>query len=116
MTQQKSQPEEKVYDEEQCLKHIRQTNSENERIANLSDDDLTYLIDLIYEYMDDKGFIPSEDEEIDADEEFEVDVDDIYDYVKKNISRDEMNISLSNEDFLDIYDAETEYSESLLEE
>ena len=104
----------KEYDEDDCIAYIRQANPESEGIRNLSDDDITYLIDLIYEYMDSRDLIPDEEEEIDEDDEFEVDVDDIYDYVSKNIKRDEMNIEISSEDFLNLYDSEVEYSESLL--
>ena len=105
---------EKIYDEEECLAYIRQYNPSSSTLKALSDDDLTYIVDLIYEYMERNGLIPEDEDEGNDDEEFEIDLDDVFQFVTKNIKRDKMEITLSAEDFTCIYDAETEYSESLL--
>lgn len=102
-------PTPQEYDDDACLAFIRKETKQIATIAALSDDDLLYIVDLIYDYMESRGYLDDE-----ADEEFDIDLDEIYEYVIKNIKRDEMSITLSADDLAAIFDAEDAYTESLL--
>lgn len=97
------------YDDDACIAFIRKETADSVAINALSEDDILYVIDLIYDYMESRGFLTGEE-----DDEFEVDLEELYQYVTKNIKRDEMEVTLSEEDFIRIFDAEATYTESLI--
>ena len=69
------------YDEGDSVKFIRNYLPQ-ELKEKFSDDDINYIIDLIYEYYEEKGFIDDE-----ADDEVNIDEDELIDYVIKNAKR-----------------------------
>ena len=71
-----------TYDEEDSVKFI-QSSMPDEFKGQLSDDDINYLVDLIYEYYEDKGYLSD-----DADDDIEIDEEDIINYVFKNAKAD----------------------------
>ena len=73
---------ESTYDEEDSVKFI-QSSMPDELKGQLSDDDINYLVDLIYEYYEDKGYLSD-----DADDDIEIDEEDIINYVFKNAKAD----------------------------
>ena len=73
---------ESTYDEEDSVKFI-QSSMPDELKGQLSDDDINYLVDLIYEYYEDKGYLSD-----DADDDIEIDEEDLINYVFKNAKSD----------------------------
>jgi hypothetical protein len=71
-----------TYDEEDSVKFI-QSSMPDEFKGQLSDDDINYLVDLIYEYYEDKGYLSD-----DADDDIEIDEEDLINYVFKNAKSD----------------------------
>ena len=69
------------YDEGDSVKFIRNYLPQ-ELKEKFSDDDINYIIDLIYEYYEEKGFMDDE-----ADDEVNIDEDELIDYVIKNAKR-----------------------------
>ena len=69
------------YDEGDSVKFIRNYLPQ-ELKEKFSDDDINYIIDLIYEYYEEKGFMDDE-----ADDEVNIDEDELIDYVIKNANR-----------------------------
>ena len=51
----------------------------------LSDDDIVYFVDLIYDYYESRGYM---DEDLDEDEAIEVDEDELVEYVVRNARKD----------------------------
>ena len=52
----------------------------------LSDDDIVYFVDLIYDYYESRGYMDEDDQ--DSDEAIEVDEDELVEYVVKNAKKD----------------------------
>ena len=71
-----------TYDEEDSVKFI-QSSMPDEFKGQISDDDINYLVDLIYEYYEDKGYLSD-----DADDDIEIDEEDLINYVFKNAKSD----------------------------
>ena len=66
-----------AYDEDSSVDFI-QSYMPDDMKGTLSNDDIVYLVDLIYEYYEEKGYLSD-----DADDVIEVDGDDLIDYVFK---------------------------------
>lgn len=96
------------YDEELAIKFIRNYVGD-EVSSNYSDDEITYILDIIWEYYEKKGYLsvnkPETDSEVLNDEE-------LTDYVKKQLANDK-TILMDPEDVGKIVKAELEYEESL---
>lgn len=67
-----------VYDEDDAVKFIRNYLPQ-ELKEKFSDDEINYVVDLIYEFYDSKGYL-----EDNAEEEADIDEDELIDYVVKN--------------------------------
>ena len=78
-----SQLEDSVYDDQEAVKFI-QNNLPQEYKGMFSDDEITYMTDVIYDYFESQGMLDPDLE----DEETDVDMDDITEYVMKNAKRD----------------------------
>ncbi|MEG1586096.1 MAG: hypothetical protein RR346_04405, partial [Bacteroidales bacterium] len=77
-----SQMEDFVYDDQEAVKFI-QNSLPQELKEKFSDDDITYITDVIYDYFESQGMLdPS------LEEDPEVDVEDLLDYIMKNSKRD----------------------------
>ena len=70
------------YDEDESVKFIQKHLPEEMKNV-FSDDEVNYIVDLIYEFYDEKGFL---DENEDAD--VEIDEEELLEYVIKNARKD----------------------------
>ena len=92
------------YDDEAAIAYIRNQISQ-ELKARLSDDDLYFLLDAIYDYYDEKGYLKDDDDVV------EVDLDDLTAYVFKAAKKEKMDIAQEEVGF--VVDAEISYCDSL---
>ena len=70
------------YDEDDSLKFIQDSLPE-EMKGKFSDDDINYIVDLIYEFYEEKGFLDEND-----DAEIEIDEDELLEYIFDNARED----------------------------
>lgn len=97
-----------IFDEDKALEFIK--NSVGQKISDkYSDDEILFIIDTIWDYYENHGFLSLDLDEID--EEI-LDSDDLINYVKKEIANDE-DIIIDPTDIGVIVKAELEYEESL---
>ena len=94
------------YDEEESVKFI-QSSMPNELKGQLTDDDINYLVDLIYEYYEDKGFLND-----DADDNVEIDEEELISYVIKNAKADNVKV-FTPEQVEAVIDGELSYCDTL---
>lgn len=93
------------YDDDEAIKFIR-NQIPQELKEKFSDDDLNYLIDLIYEFYDEKGFLNDDDTEVD------IDLDELTAYVVKQAKKDKVGV-YTEEEIQFVVDAEIAYCDSL---
>ena len=93
------------YDDDEAIKFILNCLPE-ELNAKLTNDDITYIIDLIYEFYENKGFM--EDSE---DEDVEINEDELIDYVAANAKK--AGFKLSEDEIEAIVQGELSYCDSL---
>ncbi len=98
--------EELFYDDEEAVKYIRK-NLEPAVASTVSDDDIYYVVDLIYDFYESKGFM---DEAEDA--EIAIADDEIIDYAVSNAKRDKL-CKLTPEQIEAIIEGELSYCESI---
>ena len=77
----------------------------------LSDDDIVYFVDLIYDYYESRGYI-SDDEDLSDEEPIEVDEDELVDYVVRNAKKDGVG-KFDPDQIRFIVPGELEYCESI---
>jgi hypothetical protein len=103
------------FDEDNAVEYIR-TSLPDDIKEKYDDDELLYIVDIIWDYYESKGML-SLDFDVDEDEEQEGDddllnVDDLVAFVKKELRKDaECNIESSDVKY--IVKGELEYEESL---
>ncbi|MDR2764275.1 MAG: hypothetical protein LBB90_04520 [Tannerella sp.] len=95
-----------IYDEDEVVRFI-QNYLPQEMKGRFSDDDLIYLIDLISDYYESKGFFDGADDEI-----VEIDEDELIRYVIENAERDDV-CKLTAEEVILIVKGELAYCESI---
>lgn len=101
--------EELIYDEDDAVRFIRNYLPQ-ELKEKFSDDDINYIVDLIYEFYDTKGFF---DEDAHSDEEnVEIDEEELIAFVVKNAKKDGVG-KFEAEDVVFIVQGELEYCESI---
>ena len=93
------------YDDDEAIKFILNCLPE-ELKAKHTNDDITYIIDLIYEFYENKGFM--EDSE---DEDVEINEDELIDYVAANAKK--AGFKLSEDEIEAIVQGELSYCDSL---
>ncbi|NLZ94376.1 MAG: hypothetical protein GX921_00940 [Bacteroidales bacterium] len=98
-----------AYDEEDSIEFIQSCMPENYE-GQLSDDDIIHLVDLIYEYYEEKGFLND-----DAEEDIELDEEDLVNYVFKHAESGDIE-NLTIELVEAVIDGELSYCESLEDE
>lgn len=78
--------EEKVleYDEDDSLRFIRE-NLPEEMQDEFSDDEINYVVDLIYDFYEEKGYLDENDD--DEDSEVEIDEDELLEYIGRNAEK-----------------------------
>lgn len=72
------------YDEDESVKFIRKSLPE-EMQNEFSDDEINYIVDLVYEFYEEKGFLDEDD-----DKDIEIDEDELLDYVIKTARKDKI--------------------------
>ncbi|MCH5217100.1 MAG: hypothetical protein J1F07_00875 [Muribaculaceae bacterium] len=97
-----------VFDEDKALAFIRE--AVGQKISEkYTDDDILFIIDTIWDYYENKGFLSLD---MDETEEEILDSDDLIDYVKKEVAADD-EIMMDPADISLVVKAELEYEESL---
>lgn len=97
-----------VFDEDKAVAFIREYVGEKIS-SKYSDEEILLVIDCIWDYYEEKGFLSLE---MDITEEEILDPDDLIDYVKKTVANDE-ELIMDPSDISIIVKAELEYEESL---
>lgn len=95
-----------AYDENESIKFIRENLPEDMR-NELSDDEITYVVDLMYEYYEEQGFLDEDQEG-----EIEIDEDELLDFVISNAKKDKIK-DFSDEQIEYIVAGELAYFDSL---
>ena len=99
--------EELFYDDEDAVKYIRK-NLEPELSKNISEDDIYYVVDLLYDFYESKGFMSEEDENA----EITIADDEIIDYAVSMAKKDTL-CKLTQEQIEAIIEGELSYCESI---
>ena len=94
------------YDEDESVKFIRKSLPE-EMQKEFSDDEINYIVDLVYEFYEEKGFLF-----VDDDKDIEIDEDELLDYVIKNARKDKIR-EFSDEQIEAIVAGELAYCDTL---
>ena len=94
-----------VYDEDEAVKFILNHIPAASR-ATIPDTKVEYVLDVIYEYYDEKGLIQE-----DTAEEANIDEEDMFMYLKKCAKKDKMDIT--DEEITLILEGEYEYGKSI---
>ncbi|MCL2650346.1 MAG: hypothetical protein FWD60_04865 [Candidatus Azobacteroides sp.] len=97
------------YDEDDAVAFI-QNYLPQEIKGKFSDDELNYIIDLIYEFYEDKGYLNLNEEDDDVD--VEIDEDELIAFVVKQAQKDKMG-KFDAEDITFIVQGELAYCDSL---
>lgn len=96
------------YDEGEAVKFI-QNHLPQELKNKFSDDEINYVIDIIYEFYENKGLM---DENMNEDQIVEIDEDEMIDFVLKNTKKDKIN-DFTADEITFIIQGELAYCESL---
>lgn len=94
------------YDDDEAVKFI-QESMPNELKGQLTDDDINYIVDLIYEFYEDKGFLDD-----DADDSIEFDEEELVEYIIKNAKADN-EASFTEEQVQAVIEGEIAYTDTL---
>ncbi len=101
--------EEMIYDEDDAVRFIRNYLPQ-ELKEKFSDDDINYIVDLIYEFYESKGFF---DEDTHADDEnVDIDEEELVNFVVKNAQKDGIG-KFEADDIIFIVQGELEYCDSI---
>lgn len=96
------------YDEEDAVKFIQNYLPQDIK-GKYTNDEINYIIDIVYEFYDEKGFM---DDNTDEDSVVNIDEDEIVAYVLKNTKKDKIN-NFSSEDISFIIQGELAYCDSI---
>jgi len=94
-----------VYDEDDAVAFILKFLPEDFR-KRIGEDEVDYVLDVIYDFYDDKGYI-----EEDSAEEASIDEDEMFEYIVKAAKKDKMNIG--EDEIQLILNGEYEYGKSI---
>ena len=94
------------YDEEDSVKFI-QSSMPDKLKGQLTDDEINYLVDLIYEYYEDKGYLDE-----DAEDNVEIDEEELVVFVLQNAKKDAIK-AFTQEQVEAVIEGELLYYESL---
>jgi len=95
-----------MYDDEESIKFIRNYLPQ-EMKEKFTDDDLAYIVDLIYEYYDESGVFDADD-----DQAIDIDEDALVSFVVKQAKKDKVGAYTADE-VMFIVRGELEYCESI---
>lgn len=93
------------FDDQALLDFIREETAGNDAIQDLTDDEVSYIIDLWYEFL--------EQFEENQDEIIEIDSDELYAYITHTLKKEETGIEISFENLIALLDAEQRYIETI---
>lgn len=96
------------YDEDDAVKFI-QNYLPQELKGKFSDDEINYIIDIIYEFYEDKGLL---NESSSNDEIIDIDEDELTEFVLKNTKKDKLK-EFSADEITFIIQGELAYCESI---
>lgn len=96
-----------IYDEDDSVKFI-QNYLPQELKGKFSDDDINYIVDLIYDFYDTKGYLDDSDSE----DEVDIDEEELVEYVIKNAQKDKVG-KFEPEEITFIVQGELEYCDSI---
>ena len=96
------------YDEDDAVEFI-QNNLPQELKGKFSGDDINYIVDIMYDFYDEKGFLNSDASDEDL---VNFDEDELINYVFKNTKKDKIG-SFSLEEITFIVQGELQYCESI---
>jgi len=95
------------YDEQDSVRFI-QEHLPDEMRGEFTDDEINYIVDLVYEYYEEKGFLDEEEE----DAEVIIDEEELLAYVIKNAQKDAIR-DFSEDEIEAIVAGELAYCDSL---
>lgn len=97
-----------IYDEDDAVKYI-QNYLPQELKGKFTNDEINYVIDIIYDFYEDKGLL----DESEADDKLiDIDEDEMIEYVLKNTKKDKLK-QFNSEEITFIIQGELAYCESL---
>lgn len=102
-----SEKDDFIYDETESVKFI-QNYLPQELKDKFSDDDINYIVDLIYEFYDSKGYMDIDDDDTDI----EIDEDELTEFVVKNALKDKVG-KFEAEDIAFVVQGELAYCDSI---
>ena len=79
-----SEKDDLIYDEDESVKFI-QNYLPQELKGKFSNDDINYIVDLIYDFYESRGYLS---EDADDEGDVEIDEDELIEYVVKNAQKD----------------------------
>ena len=97
-----------LYDDDEAVRFIQNYLPQDLK-GKFSNDDILYILDLVYEYYETNGLFDDED---DDDKEIEIDEDEVVEYVIKNLKREKIG-RFEPEEVTFIVQGEMEYCDSL---
>ena len=97
-----------LYDEDDSLEFIKK-QLPAEMKEKIGDDDIYYVVDLIYEYYESKGYF---DDDVSDDTDIEIDEDELIAYVVKNSQKDGIG-PFTEDEIAAIVEGELAYCDSI---
>lgn len=104
-----SEENEMIYDEDDSVKFIRNYLPSHLK-DKFSDDEINYIVDLVYEFYDTKGYF--DDVQDDDDAQIEIDEDELITFVIKNAQKNEVG-KFEPDEIAFIVQGELEYCDSI---
>lgn len=104
-----SEKDDLIYDEDDSVKFI-QNYLPQELKGKFSNDDINYIVDLIYEFYESKGYLADEANSDESD--IEIDEDELVAFVVKNAQKDQVG-KFEPEAVTFIVQGELEYCDSI---
>lgn len=95
-----------LYDEDAAVAHIRNFISQETK-EKVSDDDIVYIIDLLYDYYEESGLMEGSDEEVEIDEEK------VVSHIVKAMKKDAEAPKITEDEITEIVRGEFDYSDSI---
>lgn len=100
-----------IYDEDESVKFI-QNYLPQELKGKFSNDDINYIVDLIYDFYESKGYLDESADTNKDDEAVDIDEDELISYVVKNAQKDGVG-KFEPEAIAFIVQGELEYCDSI---
>ena len=97
-----------IYDDDNSLEFIKKQLPE-EMKNKFSDDDINYIVDLVYDYYESKGFF---DDGVEEEDEIAIDEEELVAYVIKNAKKDGVG-SFTEKEVAAIVEGELAYCDSI---